>query len=155
MTTKLRDLIAGLSAADQKDVAGRKAAHLRAMAEARRLPELRQGAGVRQVDVAKAMQVGQNAVSQLESRNDWQLSTLSRYVESIGYRLELALVDTSGDRMLLTNFRPWEQGGADDSPKVRSRTRTSQLQKAPRTKKRQAREAAVASKEFAQAPKKR
>lgn len=156
MTTKLSDLIAELSAADQKDVADRKGAHLRAMADARRLPELRQGAGVRQVDVAQAMRVGQNAVSQMESRNDWQLSTLSRYMEGFGYRLELALVDTSGDRMLLPNFRPWEAVAMAVEPeKQPAKARASVPHKRSPAKKAPGRESAVAAKSGASAAKKR
>jgi len=109
MTTKLSDLMADLSREDLQDVRERSQAHLKAIEEARRLDEIRRAVNKRQGDVAIAMGIGQNAVSQLEKRHDIQLSTLSRYVESIGFRLELSVVAPSGERVPLKRFKPWEQ----------------------------------------------
>lgn len=108
MTTKLRELMAELSPADLKEVERRSRVHLKAMADARRLDEIRHAAKKTQGDIARAMGIGQNAVSQLEKRRDLQLSTLSRYVESVGFRLEVSIVADSGERIALQNFRPWE-----------------------------------------------
>lgn len=109
MTTKLSELMAGLSAEDLKEVKRRSRAHLKAMADARCLDEIRHAVNKTQGDVARAMGIGQNAISQLEKRKDLQLSTLNRYVESVGFRLEVAVVSESGERVALENFRPWEQ----------------------------------------------
>ena len=109
MTTKLSELMAELSADDRKEVEKRSRAHLKAMADARRLDEIRHAAKKTQGDIARAMGIGQNAVSQLEKRKDLQLSTLNRYVESVGFRLEVAIVSDSGERVTLGNFRPWEE----------------------------------------------
>lgn len=109
MTTKLSDLMADLSEEDIKDVRKRSRAHLKAMEDAQRLDEIRRAANKRQGDVAAAMGIGQNAVSQLEKRRDLQLSTLSRYVESVGFRLELSVVAPSGERVSLKRFRPWDE----------------------------------------------
>lgn len=109
MTTKLSQLMAELSPKDLAEVRKRSAGHLEDMAVASRLDEIRRAANMTQGDIARAMGVGQNAVSQLESRDDVQLSTLSRYVESAGYRLEFTLVDANGERVVLENFRPWER----------------------------------------------
>lgn len=121
MTTKLSELMAELSAKDLADVKRRSLGHLKAMADATRLDEIRLAANKTQGDIARAMGVGQNAVSQLERRNDLQLSTLNRYVESAGFRLEVAVVSASGERVALENFRPWEQVSArskkSDAPK--------------------------------------
>jgi transcriptional regulator with XRE-family HTH domain len=125
--------MAGLSPADRREVEKRKKAHLKAMEEARRLDDIRRAA-----EVAQAMGIGQNAVSQLERRSDLQLSTLNRYVESIGFRLEIAVVAPSGERVALKNFRPWEEVASSSSvreteahPAAR-RGRTSPARKAER-----------------------
>ncbi|MBS0454711.1 MAG: XRE family transcriptional regulator [Proteobacteria bacterium] len=112
MTTKLSDLMADLSEEDVNDVRKRSRVHLKAMEEAQRLDEIRRAANKKQGDVAAAMGIGQNAVSQLEKRWDLQLSTLNRYVESVGFRLELSVVAPSGERVALKRFRPWEDPAA-------------------------------------------
>ena len=79
------------------------------METARRLDELRRALQKNQGEVASAMGIGQNAVSQMEKRRDMQLSTLSRYVESLGFHLELAVVARNGERIALKNFKPWQE----------------------------------------------
>jgi len=116
MTTKLSDLMADLSPEDLKDVRKRSQVHLKAMQDARRLDEIRRAANKRQGDIAAVMGIGQNAVSQLEKRRDMQLSTLNRYVESVGLRLELSVVAPSGERVALKKFKPWDEPRA---PKAR------------------------------------
>ena len=136
MTTKLSELKAQLSADDLKEVEKRSRGHLRAMADARRLDDIRLAANKTQGEIARAMGVGQNAVSQLEKRNDLQLSTLNRYVESVGFRLEVAVVSESGERVALENFRPWEDvkstankpGKSRQSPKPASSRATRGIQ---------------------------
>lgn len=115
MTSKLSDLMAELSEQDLKEVRKRARAHLRAMEDARHLDEIRRAANKKQGEVALGMGIGQNAVSQLEKRRDLQLSTLNRYVESVGFRLELSVVAPSGERVLLKRFKPWEEGDAQKS----------------------------------------
>ena len=57
------------------------------------LRDLRVAAGIRQTDVARAMDVTKSAVSQLEARGmlDAKLSTLTRYFAGLGYQLEITL----------------------------------------------------------------
>ena len=57
------------------------------------LKDLRVAAGVRQTDVARAMDVTKSAVSQLEARGmlDAKLSTLARYFAGLGYQIEITL----------------------------------------------------------------
>jgi transcriptional regulator with XRE-family HTH domain len=53
---------------------------------------LREAAGKTQIDVAVASQINQADVSRLESRedfDDYQVSTLRRYLEALGGRLEI------------------------------------------------------------------
>jgi transcriptional regulator with XRE-family HTH domain len=72
------------------------------------LVALRKASGQTQAEVAATLGIGQNAVSQLESRTDLYLSTLSKYVGALGLQLELALVTSEGERVALPNFRPWD-----------------------------------------------
>lgn len=53
------------------------------------LKELRQAVAQTQEDLAAALGVGQDTVSRIEQRSDMLLSTLRRYVESMGGKLEL------------------------------------------------------------------
>jgi DNA-binding XRE family transcriptional regulator len=53
------------------------------------LKDLRQAALQTQQDLAAALGVGQDTISRLEKRSDMLLSTLRRYVEAMGGRLEL------------------------------------------------------------------
>lgn len=108
MTTKLSDLMSEFSEEDIKDVRKRSRAHITAMEDARRLDDFRRAMKKSQSELAAAMSIGQNAVSQLEKRLDIQLSTLSRYVEGLGFHLELTVVARSGERIALKNFKPWE-----------------------------------------------
>ena len=108
MTTTLSDVMAEFSEEDRKDIRKRSRAHIKAVEDARKLDEIRRAVKMSQGAIASAMGIGQNAVSQLEKRRDVQLSTLSRYVESMGFQLELAIVSRSGERVSLKNFKPWQ-----------------------------------------------
>ena len=63
-----------------------------AMRDALSLSALREEVGVTQVELANALRVTQGNVSQLERKQDLYLSTLSRYVEALGGRLEMQAV---------------------------------------------------------------
>lgn len=120
MTTKLADLMAEFSEEDRKDIDCRVKAHLSAMETARSLDDIRRATQRTQGQVALAMGIGQNAVSQLESRGDMQLSTLHRYVQSVGFHLEMTVVAPNGERVALKEFKPWEKmeskGGSAKRP---------------------------------------
>jgi DNA-binding XRE family transcriptional regulator len=62
------------------------------------LRELRALAGVTQEEVARAMGMDQGQLSRFERRDDRLLSTLRRYVEALGGKLEIAAV--VGDKRL-------------------------------------------------------
>jgi DNA-binding XRE family transcriptional regulator len=53
------------------------------------LKDLRQAVAQTQQDLAIALGVGQDTISRLEKRSDMLLSTLRRYVEAMGGKLEL------------------------------------------------------------------
>lgn len=84
-------------------VAKAKAAARQKM-EAMLLAEVRRQLGFTQAAVAKAMGVSQSALSQIESQDDLQLSTLRRLVHALGG--ELDVVARFGERsVVLTQSR--------------------------------------------------
>jgi len=56
------------------------------------LYELRRALEVSQTDLAAALEISQSAISQLERAEDLKVSTLRKYLESLGARLELLAV---------------------------------------------------------------
>lgn len=56
------------------------------------LAELRKVLGMTQLDVAAAAKTAQAKVSEFERRDDHVLSTLRRYVEALGGKLEVSAV---------------------------------------------------------------
>jgi predicted transcriptional regulator len=56
------------------------------------LAELRKAVGVTQVEAAEAAEMTQSELSRLERRPDHLVSTLRRYVESLGGELEVTAV---------------------------------------------------------------
>ncbi len=73
----------------------------RAQIEEMTLQELRRGLNLTQVDAARAAEMTQSELSRLESRGDHRISTLRRYVEALGGKLEVAAV-FGGRRVKLT-----------------------------------------------------
>lgn len=65
------------------------------------LARFREAMGVTQVELAKAIESTQAQVSRIESREDHKLSTLRKYVEALGGKLELTAV-VRGRRVSLT-----------------------------------------------------
>lgn len=91
----LRDLDALLG---PRRVAKARAAGRRKM-EAMLLAELRKQLGFTQTAVARSMGVTQSALSQLESQDDLQLSTLRRLIRALGG--ELDVIARFGDRSIV------------------------------------------------------
>jgi transcriptional regulator with XRE-family HTH domain len=75
------------------------------LASARTLADIRKAVGKTQVEVALALGVKQNAISQLEQRSDTYLSTFKRFLVGMGMRLELSVVTADGTRVDLSEFR--------------------------------------------------
>ena len=65
------------------------------------LSELRRVLNLRQVEAARSMEMTQSELSRLETRGDHRISTLRRYVEALGGRLEVTAV-FRGRRVKLT-----------------------------------------------------
>jgi predicted transcriptional regulator len=56
------------------------------------LQELRQDFAMTQIEVARAADMTQSELSRLESRADHRISTLRRYVDALGGKLEITAV---------------------------------------------------------------
>jgi DNA-binding XRE family transcriptional regulator len=82
----------------RRRVAKAKAA-ARQKIEAMLLGEVRKQLGFTQTSIAKAMGVTQSALSQVESQDDVQLSTLRRLVKALGG--ELDIIARFGDRSIV------------------------------------------------------
>ncbi len=65
------------------------------------LRALREAVGLTQEELAKRVEVTQSQLSKLERREDHRLSTLRRYVEALGGRLEVVAV-VEGKRIRLS-----------------------------------------------------
>lgn len=85
MANKFSELRAKMSPEAQS----RAAARAEAMLVEMQLQELRKARQVTQVELAKAMNVEQAAVSKLERREDMYVSTLRQYVKALGGELKL------------------------------------------------------------------
>ena len=95
-TKKFADLAAPLYA-DPKRRA-RIEAETQAVLAGMRLAELRESRGLTQVQLAERLGVSQVNVSRIERAEDTQLSTINRYVEALGGRLELSAVFDDTER---------------------------------------------------------
>jgi transcriptional regulator with XRE-family HTH domain len=108
MGRNLDDIIKSLSADRQAkitDLSNKKIEEM--LAHAATLTDFRKAVGKTQAEVAKQLGINQNAVSQLETRTDTYVSTLRRYLKSLGMKLELSVVAKNGSRIDLPNFLSW------------------------------------------------
>lgn len=76
-----------------------------AMRDANTLAQLRDLAGMRQIDVAEALGTNQAGVSRLERRGDLYLSTLRDYIAALGGDLELIAAFPDGSRLRVEPIR--------------------------------------------------
>jgi DNA-binding XRE family transcriptional regulator len=84
MTKNLDDVLPVLPPERQTKIAERAQ-------ELATLRDLRQAAEYTQSELATTLNVGQEAISRLEKRSDLLLSTLRRYVEGMGGKLDLVV----------------------------------------------------------------
>lgn len=117
MGRNLDDIIKNLPAKRQTKIAALSKQKVEEMiAHAATLSDFRKAVGKTQAEVAEELGINQNAVSQLEKRSDTYVSTLRRFLKSLGMTLELSVVDKSGMRIDLPNFLPLQDvdSNADD-----------------------------------------
>ena len=109
MGRNLDDVIKSLPADRQAKIAALTQEKVEEMiAHAATLTDFRKAVGKTQAEVAKELGIKQHAVSQLESRSDTYVSTLRRYLKSLGMTLELSVVGKNGIRIDLPNFLLWQ-----------------------------------------------
>lgn len=70
------------------------------------LKDLRQAVEQTQQDLASTLGVGQDTISRLEKRSDMLLSTLRRYVEAMGGKLELVAQFPDRPPMVIDHLTP-------------------------------------------------
>ena len=88
MATTLRDKMAGLSAERRARI---NAETDRLHEEYKTLQELRKARELTQVEIAKALNIRQASVAQMEKRSDLMISTLRGYIEGMGGTLKLVV----------------------------------------------------------------
>ncbi len=88
MGTPLRSKIASLSPQRQSNI---QAMADELIAEEMTLRAVRQARQLTQAQVAKQLNIGQEAVSRIESRADLHLSTLTQAIQAMGGELELVV----------------------------------------------------------------
>jgi len=88
MGTSLKKMINSLSSEDQHKVKKRAAELIK---EEMTLRELRKLMKMTQEDVAENLHIGQEGISRLEKRSDMMLSTLRKYIHSMGGKIDLVV----------------------------------------------------------------
>ena len=101
MAIKLEDLLAKLPADERTEV---EASMAKAVAEEATLRQLREARRQSQTEVADKLRTTQAAISRLEKRADVYLSTLRKYVEAMGGRLEITAQFPDRPAVKLTQF---------------------------------------------------
>src|SRR5271165_3992977 len=94
----------------------RSEARAQAMLKELPLSELREAQNLTQAELAKRLNIGQDAVSKLEHRADMYLSTLSDFIRAAGGSLELTARFPSGDVHLIRLQGPSSQPGKNKVP---------------------------------------
>ncbi|MGF6115537.1 transcriptional regulator with XRE-family HTH domain [Janthinobacterium lividum] len=114
MGRNLNDAIHSLPAERQAKIAALSQEKMQEMiAHAATLTDFRKAVGKTQAEVARELGIQQHAVSQLEKRTDTYVSTLRRFLQSLGMTLELSVVAQNGVRIELQNFLRSQEVDAD------------------------------------------
>ena len=105
MSTTLQSIIEEFSAEDQKLIQNKASVLASEMIRhADSLAEIRAALVKTQDEVARVLNVRQNAVAQLEKRSDLLLSTLRKYVEAMGGELTVAVRTGAGTVIMLDSL---------------------------------------------------
>ncbi|PJJ16976.1 helix-turn-helix protein [Janthinobacterium sp. 67] len=119
MGRSLNDVIDSLPAERQAKIAALSQEKMQEMiAHAATLTDFRKAVGKTQAEVARELGIQQHAVSQLEKRTDTYVSTLRRFLQSLGMTLELSVVAQNGVRIELQNFLRSQEVEADVNVKA-------------------------------------
>jgi transcriptional regulator with XRE-family HTH domain len=96
------------------------------------LRDLRKALHHTQVDIAKKMKVGQDAVSRYEQRTDMMLSTLERYVSAMGGTLTLVAEFPDREPVRVRTLGELSDEGAEVTPGMLARRRRQTSKRAAR-----------------------
>jgi len=120
MGRKLNEVLASLPKERQARIDALAQSKMRDMlVHASTLADIRKATGRTQAQVAEALGVNQNAISQLEQRSDIYLSTFRRLLNGMGMQLEFAVVTPDGQRVALSGFQP--RVDEEDAPATQKR----------------------------------
>ena len=105
MSTTLRSIIEEFSPDDRKFIQNKSRQLAQEMVRhADSLAEVRTALVMTQDEVARVLNVKQNAVAQLEKRSDLLLSTLRKYVEAMGGELAVSVKTGQGTVIVLDSL---------------------------------------------------
>jgi transcriptional regulator with XRE-family HTH domain len=102
----------------------RRAKIERRASELATLKDLRQAVERTQQDLAASLGVGQDTISRIERRSDMLLSTLRRYVEAMGGKLELVAEFPHRPRVVIDQLTPARQKSSSRA-QAKSKRRTT------------------------------
>jgi predicted transcriptional regulator len=126
MSTTLQSIIEEFSSEDQALIQSKASVMAEEMIRhADSLAEVRQALVKTQDEVARVLNVKQNAVAQLEKRSDLLLSTLRKYVEAMGGELVVAVKTGAGTVIMLDSLSSLA------NPTVSQRARASAVPRKP------------------------
>jgi len=110
--------------ANRRTTIGRRASELAT------LKDLRHAVERTQEELATSLGVGQDTISRIERRSDMLLSTLRRYVEAMGGKLELVAEFPDRPRMVIDQLgRTREKSSSRTQVKSKHRTKSQQTGK--------------------------
>jgi transcriptional regulator with XRE-family HTH domain len=93
----INQIIGGLAPARRAKIEGRAR---QLIGEEMAFRQLRKARRLTQVQIARALNMGQDSVSKLENRSDFLLSTLRSYIEAMGGRLNITAEFKEGTAVL-------------------------------------------------------
>ena len=106
----------------------RSEARAQAMLKELPLSELREAQHLTQAELAKRLNIGQDAVSKLEHRADMYLSTLSDFIRAAGGSLELTARFPSGDvHLICLQGAPSQRGRTKKSDRAEEKEPVDRL----------------------------
>lgn len=135
MSTTLQSIIEEFSAEDQKLIQSKASVLAEEMVRhADSLAEVRSALVKTQDEVARVLNVKQNAVAQLEKRSDLLLSTLRKYVEAMGGELAVAVRTGAGTVIMLDSLSSLAKSSAPHRARSSGVARKSAARPASKSK---------------------
>lgn len=135
MSTTLQSIIEEFSTEDQQLIQSKASVLAEEMVRhADSLAEVRTALVKTQEEVARVLNVKQNAVAQLEKRSDLLLSTLRKYVEAMGGELAVAVKTGAGTVIMLDSLSSLAKPSVSHRPRGSGVGRKSAARTASKSK---------------------